>query len=703
MWKRVFNYVRLVRDAEVTGDENLAPTADAGDSYTVQPGETITLDASGSYDSDGSIVSYEWDLDNDGQYDDATGVTTTFSASAAGTYTVGLCVTDNEGAQATDTATIVVGETGEAFEGYTLFGSLNSKDAYLMDNDGNIVHSWSTDYTPGNSMYLLENGELLRTGNVHNTSFGEGGAGGIVQTIDWDGNVTWEFEYSSTTYLQHHDVEMLPNGNVLMIAWQYVDSSDAIDAGRDPSLLSDGEIWYDSVIEVQPTGPNTGTIVWEWHAWDHLVQDYDSSQDNYGTVGDHPELIDVNYTTMPGADWTHINSIDYNAELDQIVLSVHNFSEIWIIDHSTTTAEAASHAGGDSGMGGDLLYRWGNPQTYDAGTSADQQLFFQHDAEWIEEGLPGEGNILIFNNGAGRPDGNYSSIEEIVTPLSPDGTYQLTTGSDYGPEEPVWSYTADTATDFYSQNISGSQRLPNGNTLICDGPNSYFFEVTDTGEVVWEYDYVGAVFRVERYAPEYAGFDGTPLDDEPANQIPGDANGDGKVDGSDVTILASNWHVGVNDGQTATFEMGDFNGDGRVDGSDVTILAVNWQTGVDTIAVATSDTEPEETNQFVPPPTATNCIATVPQCEASQVRRQITQIQRQNTPGQSGQAFGAVTPISNSDTKKSGAVDTVFAESMWEKDDLGFAFKDLTLPSSKQTNSTRDEFFARRTKHVIEF
>ncbi len=109
--------------------------------------------------------------------------------------------------------------------------------------------------------------------------------------------------------------------------------------------------------------------------------------------------------------------------LDQILISVHNFSEIWVIDHSTTTAEAASHSGGNSGMGGDLLYRWGNPAAYDSGSSADQQLFVQHDAQWIGNGLPGAGNILIFNNGQGRPDGDYSSVDEIVPPVASDGSY----------------------------------------------------------------------------------------------------------------------------------------------------------------------------------------------------------------------------------------------------------------------------------------
>ena len=410
---------------------------------------------------------------------------------------------------------------------YNLFSSLDSTVVYLMDNDGNFVHSWNTDYTPGNASYFLENGELLHTGNVGNTFFDAGGAGGIVQTLDWDANVTWEYEYSSNTYLQHHDVEMLPNGNVLMVAWQYKTESQAIAAGRDTFLLPDGELWPDSVIEVAPTGTNTGTIVWEWHIWDHLVQDHDAEKANYGVVADHPELIDLNYVLRDGgADWTHINAVDYDEELDQILLTVHNFSEVWIIDHSTTTVEAASHSGGNRGKGGDLLYRWGNPQAYGAGTADDQQLFVPHDAQWIGSGYPGEGNILIFNNGTQRPEGDYSSVDEIEPPVTPDGSYTLPSGSAYGPDAPSWCYTADNPTDFYAQNISGAQRLSNGNTLICDGPDAYFFEVDISGTTVWEYTATGQIFRVERYASDFAGFDGTPLDDDTSGQAPvADAGG----------------------------------------------------------------------------------------------------------------------------------------------------------------------------------
>jgi hypothetical protein len=393
------------------------------------------------------------------------------------------------------------------FEGYNLFAPQDSTTTFLMDNEGNTVHSWASAYRPGNSVYLLEDGNLLRTGTANNQTFSAGGSGGIVQMLGPDGDVVWEYDYSSSQYMQHHDVEMLPNGNVLLIAWEYRSEAEALQAGRNPARLDEGELWPDTIIEIQPTGPDSGTIVWEWRAWDHLVQDYSPSQDNYGVVAEHPELIDLNYGNNSRADMTHINSLDYNSGLDQILLSGPRYGEVWIIDHSTTTAEAAGHSGGDGGNGGDLLYRWGNQRTYGAGTVADKKLFAQHDAEWIGNGLPGEGNILLFNNGNGRPDGSYSTVEELVTPVDSQGVYGLT-GSAYGPDNALWTYSAANPTDLYADHISGAQRLPNGNTLICDGPAGYFFEVTGDGEVIWEYDYGSEVFRVERYAVDYPGLAG---------------------------------------------------------------------------------------------------------------------------------------------------------------------------------------------------
>jgi hypothetical protein len=282
---------------------------------------------------------------------------------------------------------------GPPASGVNLFSPINSTETYLMDNNENIINMWTSSYTPGNSVYLLEDGTLLRTANTGSTTFDEGGAAGRVEQYDWEGSLIWAYDYDTSEHRSHHDIEVLPNGNILMIAWEKKTEAEALAAGRSADLLDDGELWPDCIIEVAPAGSYGGTIVWEWHAWDHLTAN--------GAA--ETSKIDINYTQsgpIAGiADWLHINSVDYNETLDQILLSVRNFSEIWIIDHNTTTAEAA-------GPDGDLLYRWGNPAAF--GASGDRQLYVQHDAKWIEEDLEGENNILIFNNGQGRPDGNYS-------------------------------------------------------------------------------------------------------------------------------------------------------------------------------------------------------------------------------------------------------------------------------------------------------
>ena len=243
----------------------------------------------------------------------------------------------------------------------------------------------------------------------------------------------WDFTYCTPAQLPNHDVCRLPNGHVLMNVWEKKSPAEAIAAGRRPETVDRNHLLSACILEVEPTGKTTGKVVWEWHVWDHLVQDYDAAKANHAKVGAHPELIDINFgdSTLaatlarpdgleklrsigyvggpgrgpqrPQPDWLHVNAVAYHAELDQIMLSVFEFNEIWIIDHSTSPAQAAGHQGGRQGQGGDLLYRWGNPRAYRAGTVKDQQLFGQHDAHWIAQGLPGEGHVLIFNNGIRRP------------------------------------------------------------------------------------------------------------------------------------------------------------------------------------------------------------------------------------------------------------------------------------------------------------
>jgi hypothetical protein len=388
---------------------------------------------------------------------------------------------------------------GRTLNGQILFSPYYSTTTYLINDTGAVNHTWSSSYRPFTEAYWLGNGTILRP-------IISGGGG--IQKILWDGTLAWNYRYTVSGCTCHHDIKCLPNGNVLMIVWVTKTRTEAIAAGRNPNTIEGNTFTPDKIIEVQPTGTTSGTVVWEWHVWDHLIQDYDSSKENYGVVGDHPELIDINFGDPFVGDWLHTNSVDYNPEFDQILIDIHNFNEVWVVDHNTTTEEAAGHTGGHYGHGGDLLYRWGNPEAYRAGTSSDQKLFFQHDASWIKPGLPGEGHILVFNNGNNRPSGQYSSVDEFAPPVDANGEYYLDSGSAYGPEDYTWSYTANPPNSFYSQVFGGAQRLKDGNTLICNGIPGKFFEVTPDKITVWQYTNPypnpaqNSVFKIDYIPPE---------------------------------------------------------------------------------------------------------------------------------------------------------------------------------------------------------
>ncbi len=402
--------------------------------------------------------------------------------------------------------------------GYTLVQTLTSMDTDLLDLEGRVVHRWASSYKLGGGAYIQPNGNLLRTCILPRNPFNQStpGLAGAAEMLDWDGNQLWSFEYATPEKTLHHDSALMPNGNVLFIGVEQKTKEEQIAVGRDPSRMRHDVMWFDYIIEVKPTGKSGGEIVWEWHMWDHLIQDFDKTKANYGVVRDHPERIDINFieenilargnATMarlqsigyvggggggggrgPGSlpDWTHANSIAFNPKLDQVVMSVRGPGEFWVLDHTTSTAEAATDKGGKHGKGGRLLYRWGNPQAYQRGTPQDQKLFGQHDVHWIEEGRPGAGNILIFNNGDNRKDGAYSSIEEVTPPVKADGSYEIEDGAAFGPEKPAWRYVAEPKESFFSQFLSGVQRLPNGNTLICAGMSTDLIEVTPAGKTVW--------------------------------------------------------------------------------------------------------------------------------------------------------------------------------------------------------------------------
>jgi hypothetical protein len=447
--------------------------------------------------------------------------------------------TDGQPSEKATTTTAVLVNDPRAFQGYTLSFPLRSTKTYLLDMQGRVVRTWESKYTAGQDAYLLANGHLLRAAKLSENEafFGGAGAGGRIQEFTWEGQLIWDFKFHNQKQIQHHAITPMPNGNVLLVVWERKAAKEAIEAGVKPEMAGTGDMLVDSLVEIQPMGKTGGKVVWEWHLWDHLVQDHDKTKANYGDLAAHPELVDANFARNPSGafdnlarfvnpgpkkadatqgdskkdplnklkgigyvgagggkqfagfipDWTHANAVAYNAKLDQVMFTCREFSEVWIIDHSTTKAEAAGHRGGRRGKGGDLLYRWGNPRAYRAGLAADQRLFVPHDAHWIPEGVPGEGHLLVFSNGGGRTDGLYSSVDEVVLPVDGQGCYAYKPGTAFGPDQPVWSYTAPTKTDFFAPLMAGAQRLPNGNTLICTGLSGTIFEVTPAKEIVWKY------------------------------------------------------------------------------------------------------------------------------------------------------------------------------------------------------------------------
>jgi hypothetical protein len=411
---------------------------------------------------------------------------------------------------------------------YVLFSPMTSTKTYLINKCGEKVHEWNTSTNrPALSSYLMADGSLIRTGKINNANFNEGGSGGIIEKFDWNGNLIWSYTISDSNFVQHHDIKVLPNGNILAIVWDRYTKSQAIAQGKNTSYAN-SYLWSEKIIELQPVGNNSANIIWEWKLWDHLVQDFDNTKPNFGVVTASPQLVNINY--FPGQptseDWIHFNSIDYNSSTDQILLSSHTLNEVWVIDHSTTTAEAESHSGGNSGKGGDLLYRWGNPQAYQRGNPTTKVFFGQHHATWIPSGLPNAGKILVFNNGLNRT-GTYSSIDMIETPINASNQYPINGNTAFLPTDLFWTYTDPTPTNFYSSNISGIYPLSNGSFMITSGANGTFFEIDSNKQTLWKYinpivssgtlaqgavpGTTNPVFRAEFYKPSYSAFTGKNL------------------------------------------------------------------------------------------------------------------------------------------------------------------------------------------------
>jgi Arylsulfotransferase (ASST) len=378
---------------------------------------------------------------------------------------------------------------------YLLYAPSGSTLTYLIDSSNNIAHQWPSQYDAGQSAFLQPDGSIVRPGSIndvdpdnrfvaayregHNTTFQVGGS---LQRISKDGEVLWSFKYYGDDFAPHHVATVMPNGDLLMPVWRYFSEDQSLALGRDPKHLSSGGLWIDSLVEIRPTGTSGGEVVWEWRASDHLIQDFDSTKADFGKLAEHPERIDVNYgrgLNVP-EDFMHVNSAFYVAELDQIVFTSYHYSELWVIDHSTTTEQAAGGTGGRYGHGGDLLYRWGNPWVYGHDDTGAFLLSAVHDPKWLANSR----HFIMYDNDIadfGRKlKGGDSMVVEIEPPMAPDGSYELGADGVYGPAQPVLA--ADLGVQ--ASSVGTAQRLADGRTLSCDCPNSEAIWLDAAGTVI---------------------------------------------------------------------------------------------------------------------------------------------------------------------------------------------------------------------------
>lgn len=414
-------------------------------------------------------------------------------------------------------------------DGYTLVYPHNQPHVYLLDMCGEVVHTWTNpdSLRPGNVAYLQENGDIVltyRPQQFADDPIWAGGGGATVERRTWDNDVLWSYTLNDSTARLHHDIEVKANGNVFAIAWEHFSAAEALEAGRDTALIPEEGLWSDMVLELSPNDAGGADVVWEWHAWDHLVQDFDATKANFGVVSEASNRINLNYgaPSIQASDWLHINAIDFNPYFQHLMLSVPTFDEIWIVDYNNFTP-------------GEILWRWGNPEAYGMGTPEDKQLFYQHDCHWVYDHVtlanPDFGKIAVFNNRVPDGSGGSHSTVHLLNPSYTD--YDNMFGMDEGTFLPTgfdWTYAAPDS--IYSSGLSSFQRLENGNSLICYGRYGDTREITPEGELAWRYKtpLVNAggfalpvaqgtepsinqnlTFRAHRYPSAFAAFQGQEL------------------------------------------------------------------------------------------------------------------------------------------------------------------------------------------------
>lgn len=447
---------------------------------------------------------------------------------------------------------------GGPFDGATVYNALNDSNSnrtILINNNGDVLNEWIGADRIASTPYLLPGGELLRPCRAP----GDNGPaiGGRMQKFSYEGEILWDFIFGDENNQPHHDVCPMPNGNVLIVAWDKKTQAEGVAAGRQ-NLNT--QIWPTQIVEVAQNGPTSGEVVWEWHLWDHIIQDISPSIPNYGVISEHPEKIDINKGNImggggggggggQGGDWIHVNALDYHPGLDQIVFSSNSLDEIFIIDHGITTEEAA-------GPAGDFLYRWGNPSNYER--KGQHVLWNVHGVNWIDEGMPGENNLLLFNNGT---DDNSSDVIEFIPPLLADGTYEINNNQPFDPIPGNYEFFYE-SNDFFGDHLGGVYRLPNGNTIATNGPGQEVRELNPKGEIVWQHFTPYTIMRAVKYSYDIL--------DPPTDPCPSDTNNDDDINITDLLAIIGSWGSNCDDcGE-------DVDEDGNVNVTDLLMVIGNW-------------------------------------------------------------------------------------------------------------------------------
>jgi hypothetical protein len=330
-------------------------------------------------------------------------------------------------------------DSSKAYNGYTVFtpfkfGPGTSWTTWVIDMEGNVVHSFNRPYGPGLHAYLLEEGNWLRGAQVPAATAADtygvltGPRCGRLEELDWNGNLLWGYDHFDENSISHHDFHKIWNNQLgeytyIMNTFERKSATDAINLGGDPIYQSDWEegtdglSWsLDGIIEVN----QAGEVIWFWSFGDHLVTtdpadtalaveflDATGRADMLNSpalevadmagIAANPQKLDINWETPyggPTTDWTHCNSLDYNQALDQIVVNAKHMSEFYVIDHGgtfvSTTDWTANYAAARSAAG-DFIYRFGNPSAYNQGLApgyhdeGEQQMYASHDIQWIND------------------------------------------------------------------------------------------------------------------------------------------------------------------------------------------------------------------------------------------------------------------------------------------------------------------------------